>query len=76
MLDTAQRLALDWPGVRETPLPEEGAGTHFRYRYEGLRLLAQSDNRMFLIPRRWIWATGNVLVLPIDSGVRVAFHAG
>ncbi|MFE4970799.1 hypothetical protein ACFRAR_01625 [Kitasatospora sp. NPDC056651] len=76
MLDTSERLALDWPGVRETPLPAEGAGTHFRYRYEGLRLLAQAGNRMFLIPRQWIWATGNVLVLPVDAGVRVAFHAG
>ncbi|WP_316519761.1 hypothetical protein [Kitasatospora brasiliensis] len=76
MLDTSERLALDWSGVRETPLPAEGAGAHFRYRYEGLRLLAQSDNRMFLIPRQWTWATGNVLVLPVDANARVAFHAG
>ncbi|MGW3227179.1 hypothetical protein [Kitasatospora sp. NPDC001095] len=76
LLDTSEPLALDWPGVRETPLPDAGAGSHFHYRYEGLRLLAQSDNRMFLIPRRWLWETGNVLVLPVDAGVRVAFHAG
>ncbi|MEU8920430.1 hypothetical protein AB0D10_05750 [Kitasatospora sp. NPDC048545] len=76
LLDTSERLSLAWPGVRETPLPEAEAGAHFRYRYEGLRLLAQSGNRMFLIPRRWTWDTGNVLVLPVDAGVRVAFHAG
>ncbi|MEV7770331.1 hypothetical protein [Kitasatospora sp. NPDC086791] len=76
LLDTSERLSLGWPGVREAPLPEAAAGAHFRYRYEGLRLLAQSGNRMFLIPRRWTWDTGNVLVLPVDADVRVAFHAG
>ncbi|WP_030236068.1 hypothetical protein [Streptomyces sp. NRRL S-350] len=76
MLDTSERLSLGWPGVRESPLPDVEAGARFRYRYEGLRLLAQAGNRMFLIPRRWTWETGNVLVLPVDSGIRIAFHAG
>ncbi|RKT19338.1 hypothetical protein BX285_3794 [Streptomyces sp. 1114.5] len=76
VLDTSERLSLGWSGVRETPLPAAEAGAHFRYRYEGLRLLAQAGGRMFLIPRQWTWETGNVLVLPVGADVRVAFHAG
>ncbi len=76
LLDTADRLALGWPGVRETPLTDVEGGTRFRYRYQGMRLLAQAGGRMFLIPRQWTWETGNVLVLPVGADVRVAFHAG
>jgi hypothetical protein len=58
-----------------TSLPEATPGQHFRYRYRGLRLLAQSGDRMFLIPKDWTWRDGDVLVVPPGSGVRVAFHA-
>ncbi|MEU9043630.1 MULTISPECIES: hypothetical protein [unclassified Kitasatospora] len=76
VLDTSERLHLGWAGVRETVLPDVEQGARFRYRYEGLRLLAHSGGRMFLIPRDWTWETGNGLILPFDSSVRVAFHPG
>lgn len=70
-LDTKERLYLGYPGVEETHLPIEN-GQQFRYRYRGLRLLIESDSRLFLIPERWRKG-GNVLVLPEDSSVRVQF---
>ncbi|MFF1872853.1 hypothetical protein [Streptomyces sp. CB03911] len=76
VLDTTERLYLQWPGVEERTLPDAGAGQRFRYRYRGVRLLAQANNRMFLIPRDWTWEDGNVLILPVDASVRIAFHPG
>ncbi|MFE4393386.1 MULTISPECIES: hypothetical protein [Streptomycetaceae] len=76
VLDTPERLHLGWPGVWETALPDVDQGARFRYRYEGLRLLALSGGRMFLVPRTWTWETGNGLILPFDATVRVAFHPG
>ncbi|MEE1786266.1 hypothetical protein PUR71_25685 [Streptomyces sp. SP17BM10] len=91
-LDTPERLHLDtfgcvkpddpacrhpaWAGVREAPLADVAPGERFRYRYVGLRLLAQPGKRMFLIPRYWTWQDGNVLVLPVDDNIRIAFHPG
>ncbi|MGW4896880.1 hypothetical protein ACWEQL_32170 [Kitasatospora sp. NPDC004240] len=76
VLDTTERLYLQWPGVEERTLPDAGAGQRFRYRYRGLRLLAQANDRMFLIPRDWTWEEGNVLILPVDARVRIVFHPG
>ncbi|MFF4338333.1 hypothetical protein ACFY00_00165 [Kitasatospora sp. NPDC001540] len=76
VLDTTERLYLQWAGVDERALPDAGAGQKFRYRYRGLRLLAQANDRMFLIPRDWTWKEGNVLILPVDANVRIAFHPG
>ncbi|MEU4116626.1 hypothetical protein AB0F71_19295 [Kitasatospora sp. NPDC028055] len=76
IVDTTEPLYVTWPAVREAPLADAGQGQRFHHRYHGFRLLAQSGSRMFLIPRDWTWDTGNVLVLSLDSGVRVAFHPG
>ncbi|MFJ9773570.1 hypothetical protein ACIRVF_20380 [Kitasatospora sp. NPDC101157] len=67
---------MDWAGVRETALPNAVAGARYRYRYEGLRLLAQSGDRMFLIPQSWTGDTGNAPVVPVGVDVRVVFHPG
>ncbi len=75
VLDTAERLYLPWPGVEETALPT-AADQRFRYRYRGLRLLAQSDNRMFVVAKAWTWQNGAVMIIPADGNVRVSFHAG
>ncbi|MEV8323378.1 hypothetical protein [Kitasatospora sp. NPDC056731] len=76
IVDTTERLYLAWPAVQEYALADAGQGQRFRYRYHGFRLLAQSGARMVLIPRDWTWDTGNVLVLPLDTDVRVTFHPG
>ncbi|MGW3039709.1 hypothetical protein ACWC9T_06560 [Kitasatospora sp. NPDC001159] len=92
ILDTVERLHLDlsacadpkstacrkseWAGLTETTLPDAGPQDRFRYRYRGLRLLAQSGDRMFLLPNYWTWEHGDLLVLPMDADVRVALHPG
>ncbi|MET8630725.1 hypothetical protein ABZW30_44755 [Kitasatospora sp. NPDC004669] len=72
-VDTIERLYFDSPGVRETELPADGPKQQFRYRYEGLRLLAQSGSRMFIIPENWT-AKSYVLMTAADPNIRVSFH--
>ncbi|MGW1121901.1 hypothetical protein ACWD5B_33135 [Streptomyces tanashiensis] len=74
-VDTAERLYFPPRQVRETVLPVAGTPQRFRYRYEGLRLLAEANGRMFLIPDDWAEKGGNVLVVPANNAVRVAFRS-
>ncbi|MFI9201243.1 hypothetical protein [Streptomyces sp. NPDC053048] len=77
VLDTAERLHFMRTQVREEELPVAKSGPQrFRYRYSGLRLLAQVDNRMFVIPQDWTRDRGSVLIVPADANVRVAFRPG
>ncbi|GGQ40165.1 MULTISPECIES: hypothetical protein [Streptomyces] len=76
-IDTTERLYIPHRQVRETVLPAAvGTSQRFRYRYEGLRLLAEQKGRMFLIPENWSPSCGSVVVLPANSTVRVAFRSG
>ncbi|MBB4951448.1 hypothetical protein F4556_006983 [Kitasatospora gansuensis] len=75
-LDTAERLYFQHPDVTEERLPVAGPEQRFRFRYQGLRLLAQSGNRMFVIPDGWRADQGSVLIVPADPTVRVAFRPG
>ncbi|WP_405851176.1 hypothetical protein OG361_00110 [Streptomyces sp. NBC_00090] len=75
-VDTAERLYFSHREVRETALPVTGPPQRFRYRYEGPRLLAEVNGRMFLIPEDWATSGGGVLVVPADGAVRVAFRSG
>ncbi|MFD6227851.1 hypothetical protein ACFWFZ_13360 [Streptomyces sp. NPDC060232] len=76
-IDTTERLYIPHSQVRETILPATaGTGQRFRFRYEGLRLLAEQKGRMFLIPENWSLSDGSVVVLPANSTVRVAFRSG
>jgi hypothetical protein len=73
ILDTRERLFLRDPdGIEETVLPP-WKGQTFRYRYRGLRLLIQGQNRMFLVPAEWS-ASDSTLVVPLDGSVRVQFQ--
>ncbi|GGY21221.1 hypothetical protein [Streptomyces tanashiensis] len=74
-VDTAERFYFPPRQVRETVLPVAGPPQRFRYRYEGLRLLAEANGRMFLIPDNWAEKGGNVLVVPANNAVRVAFRS-
>ncbi|WP_162952604.1 hypothetical protein [Streptomyces hundungensis] len=62
--------------VRETTLAATDPRQRFRFRYQELRLLAESNGRMFLIPGDWEPSSGSVLVLPADAAVRVSFSPG
>jgi hypothetical protein len=71
ILDTTDRLT-DLPRVvadTEERLGE--AGGTYRYRYRSLRLLTESDGRLFLVPAPWPGNAGRTLVLPYDDRVRL-----
>jgi hypothetical protein len=73
ILDTKERLFLrDGPVIEETVLPHS-EGQTFHYRYRGLRLLIESQNRMFLVPDEWS-ASDSTLIVPLDGSVRVQFQ--
>ena len=60
------------PGIEETVLPAS-EGQTFNYRYRGLRLLIEGQNRMFLAPDVWS-ASDSTLIVPLDGSVRVQFQ--
>ena len=73
ILDTKERLFLrDGPVIGETALPSSDGQT-FHYRYRGLRLLIESQNRMFLVPYQWS-ASDSTLIVPLDGSVRIQFQ--
>lgn len=73
ILDTRERLYLtDDQIIEETALPAADGQT-FRYRYRGLRLLIQGDDRMFLVPERWS-PSNSTLLVELDDSVRVRFQ--
>ncbi|GAA0627285.1 hypothetical protein [Streptomyces crystallinus] len=74
VVDTAEQLYFGAAPVQETSLPADGPGQKYKYRYRGVRLLAQSGNRMFLIPDGWTRTRGFVVMVPADGTVRVAFR--
>lgn len=72
ILDTKERLFLHDPGIEETLLPPSGGQT-FHYRYRGLRLLIEGQDRMFLVPHQWS-PSDSTLIVPLDDSVRVQFQ--
>ncbi|MFI6288308.1 hypothetical protein ACIBCM_26770 [Streptomyces sp. NPDC051018] len=53
-----------------------GAGVHFRYRYTGLRLIAEREGRYFAVPVGWDSKTDPVYVLREADGMRVELTPG
>jgi hypothetical protein len=72
ILDTRERLFLTDPGIGEATLPPS-EGQTFHYRYWGLRLLIEGQDRMFLVPDRWS-ASDSTLIVPLNDSVRVQFQ--
>jgi hypothetical protein len=60
--------------VQETPLTTPNA--QYVVRYSGLRFLAHSANKYFLLPDGWTRATGTVVVLEDTPDIRLEFKAG
>ncbi len=60
------------PAITETLLPAS-EGQTFHYRYRGLRLLIDGQDRMFLVPEHWS-ASDSTLIVPLDGSVRVQFQ--
>jgi hypothetical protein len=72
ILDTTERLYLTSDQVQESSLGDD-PGQSFRYRYRGLRLLIQGDDRLFLVPDNWS-PSDSTLVVRLDDSVRVQFR--
>ena len=73
ILDTKEQLFLrDPPIVKVTQLPPS-QGQTFHYRYRGLRLLIEGQDRMFLVPAYWS-PSDSTLIVPLDGSVRVQFQ--
>lgn len=72
IVDTKDRLFAEAPGISETALEQNST---YRYRYRGYRLLAQSNNTVFLIPERWTPNQGAILALPNNDSIRLQFRA-
>ncbi len=69
-LYSSRPLAIGAPAVVETTLGTDAAPL---YRYDGLRLLAVSGGRLFLLPNGWTARNGTVVVLPDNDAVRVEY---
>jgi hypothetical protein len=69
VVDTTEPLT-DLPAnVTQTRLSTDKA-SKYQYRYRGLRLLLQSDNRLFAVPSHWT-ANSRTMIIPYDTDIRV-----
>ncbi len=71
---SAKRLFIQAPGVHEVQL--RGADAAYKYRCSGLRLLAWSNGRYFLLPDGWSTADQVTIILPDSNTLRVEFTHG
>lgn len=70
---SVHRLSIAPPGPGGRDL---GAGAHYRYRYEGLRLLVERDQYYYLLPLNWNRDRDPVYVIQDDASVRVELRPG
>jgi len=76
IIDTTEALFLNrLPGVEETALPSQTTDQKYHFRYRGLRLLAQSGDRMFFVPSKWTPGAGTALMLRDNPDIRVQSYA-
>ncbi|TCC53456.1 hypothetical protein E0H75_07130 [Kribbella capetownensis] len=61
-------------GVEQTVLPSASTES-LRFRYRGLRLLVESNARLFLVPARWVAGSSGTVVIPYDDSIRVYLTA-
>lgn len=71
VVDTAEPLFPGDEAVVETTFPA-AEGQTYRFRYRGLRLLAEGEGRLFLVPERWS-PSGSTFVVGFDEA-RVRFR--
>ena len=64
-------LGLSGDGINVRRIDE--AGSRYRYRYSGLRLLQHTGGRLVLAPRAWSIHDGRIIVLPDDDTLRFEY---
>lgn len=70
VLYSDSRLFISGPGVTESQLGPTGLGG-YSYRYDGLRLLVRSGDRLVLLPSGWTSEEGLASIVRDDSAIRV-----
>ncbi|MGW4878107.1 hypothetical protein ACWEPI_16250 [Streptomyces sp. NPDC004262] len=70
---STDRLSMVSPGVVYEDL---GPGTHYRYRYSGLRLLIERDHRYYMVSLGWRRDIDPTFVIEDDDSVRIELRAG
>ncbi|MDX3078626.1 hypothetical protein [Streptomyces sp. MI02-7b] len=70
---STDRLSIKSPGIQ---VDDFGPGTHYRYRYRGLRLLIERDHRYYLLSVGWQKPTDPVIVIEDDDSVRIELMPG
>jgi hypothetical protein len=73
---TSKRLSIDAPGVHETTLNGTDASSAYKFRYTGLRLLAQARGKYYLLPDEWSADHPVTIVLPESEIARVDLVLG
>jgi uncharacterized membrane protein len=68
-LYSAQRLALNGPGISVEPISQPDS--KYRYRYTGLIILAQPPGKYLLIAVGWRKGQGSVFFVPDDTTIRL-----
>jgi hypothetical protein len=71
ILYSTSRIRIDARGVTETDLGP--ADAPYRYRYSGLKLLAEANGELLLIPFSWSTSNAVTLLLPKDNSIRLVF---
>jgi hypothetical protein len=66
---TTDRIAIAGSGITVDEIQQ--AGSRYRYRYSGLRLLVQAGGRYILIPTDWKKGRDSVLLVPADNTIRL-----
>jgi hypothetical protein len=66
---STDRIAIAGSGVTVDEISQ--AGSRYRYRYSGLRLLVQAGGRYILIPAGWRKGSDSVFLVPIDNTIRL-----
>jgi hypothetical protein len=67
---SVNRLALTGHGI--VPVDLSGAGSIYKVRYDGLRLLAVGANGdLFLLPKNWLKGRDPVIVLKMNDNIRI-----
>lgn len=69
VLYSAERIAIDGPGVNVTEIAQSGSKYH--YQYSGLRLLTRSASTYLLLPRYWQRGRDRVFVIRDDGSIRI-----
>lgn len=68
---STRSLSLHAPGVKESVCGNADAA--YRFRYDGLKLVLQSGDQYFFLPRGWSPSAGPAIVIPRGDSLRLEF---